>query len=166
MFSSVNILEVITLFTLRGLSQADSMTDFKLAGQETRPRSLFPGTGQVQASQLLEKPQACVKGTPPQLIKGQLAKLVAKRPRATLPWHEARIVSLGHSITQIPRERTHQSRYRSPTPPYCSSSGFKTESANSVRVLASRWNWAPACKNLFNKHSLLLHTFNSQAIIQ
>jgi hypothetical protein len=40
---------------VRGLSQADSMTDFKLAGQETRPRSLFPGTGQVQASQLLEK---------------------------------------------------------------------------------------------------------------
>lgn len=43
---------------LRGLKQADSRTDFKLGVQEIWPRSLFPRTGKVQTSQLLEKPQA------------------------------------------------------------------------------------------------------------
>jgi hypothetical protein len=43
---------------LRGLRQAYSMTGFKLAVQETRPRSLFRRTGQVQADHLLEKLQA------------------------------------------------------------------------------------------------------------
>jgi hypothetical protein len=32
------------------MRQADSMTAFKLAVQETRPKSLFPRTGQVQVS--------------------------------------------------------------------------------------------------------------------
>ena len=32
-----------------------SFTGFKLAVQETRPRSLFPRIGQIQASQFLEK---------------------------------------------------------------------------------------------------------------
>ena len=34
------------------------MTGFKLAVQETRPKSLIPRTRQVQASQLLKKTQA------------------------------------------------------------------------------------------------------------
>jgi hypothetical protein len=37
--------------SVRGLRQADSMTGFKLAVQKTMPRSLFPRTGQVLASQ-------------------------------------------------------------------------------------------------------------------
>jgi hypothetical protein len=41
-----------SLALVRGLRQADSMTGFKLAVQETRLRSLFPRTGQV-----LEEPQ-------------------------------------------------------------------------------------------------------------
>lgn len=34
------------------------MTDFKLAVQETGPRTLFPRAGQIQANQLLAKVQA------------------------------------------------------------------------------------------------------------
>jgi hypothetical protein len=43
---------------------------------------------------------------------------VTKKSRATLSWHEARIVSLTHSITQTPRDKAHQSRSKSPTPPF------------------------------------------------
>ena len=47
------------------------MTDFKLAVQETRPRSLFPRAGQIQANQLLAKVQAVLKrtGNGPQAIE-------------------------------------------------------------------------------------------------
>lgn len=34
------------------------MPGFKLAVNETKPKSLFPRTGQVQATEILEKPQA------------------------------------------------------------------------------------------------------------
>jgi hypothetical protein len=39
------------LLSLRGLKQVDSMTGFKLIGQEIRSKLLFPRTGQVQVSQ-------------------------------------------------------------------------------------------------------------------
>lgn len=88
-------------------------------------------TSQNWTSQLLEHLQAYVKGTPPELVKGQLDKLMAKRSRATtIPWHGARIVSLNDSITQTSRDRTHQSRYRSPILPTVPLFGFKTESEN------------------------------------
>jgi hypothetical protein len=43
------------LATLGGLKQAVSMTDFKVAVQETRPRSLSPRTGQIQTLSPIEK---------------------------------------------------------------------------------------------------------------
>jgi hypothetical protein len=36
---------------MREMRQADSMAGFKLAVKETRPKSQFPRTGQVQTSQ-------------------------------------------------------------------------------------------------------------------
>jgi hypothetical protein len=65
------------------------MTVCKLAVQETKPGFRLCRTGLVK---FLEHLQAYVKGIPPQLVKGQLAKLSAKRLRGTTPWHEGKIV--------------------------------------------------------------------------
>ena len=136
-----------------GLRHTGSMTSCKPSGDQA-----WVPLSQIWATQLLEQMQAYVKGTPPQLIKGQLAKLVAKRSRATPPWHEARIVSLNHSITWPPEiEPTNQDIDHLPLP-NVPLFGFKTESANLVGVLPSWWNWVPACRNLFNKCCLLLHS--------
>ena len=55
---------------LRGVRQADPMTGFKLAGQETRPKFLFPRTGQVRSSQLLGKAQVWAANQKLQLPPG------------------------------------------------------------------------------------------------
>jgi hypothetical protein len=49
---------LFTVFDLvvSALKQADSMSGSKLAVQETRPKFLFPRTGQVWGNQFLEKP--------------------------------------------------------------------------------------------------------------
>lgn len=104
-------------------------------------------TSQNWASQLLEQPQAYVKGTPPQLVKGQLPKLIGQE----LPL-------LGMKPPKLPeKEPTNQDIDHLPLPnvPLFSS---KTGSVNSIGALPSQWNWAPACRNLFNKYSLLLCT--------
>lgn len=100
------------------------------------------------ASQLPEQSQAYVKGTPPQLVKGQLARLVAKRTP------EARILSLNHSITWPPEIEPTNQDLDCLTFPNVPLFDFKTDSVNSVRVLPFWWNWTPACRN---QCPLLLH---------
>lgn len=93
-----------------GQSQADSMTGFTLAGQETGPKSLFPRTGQVQATEILEKPQALGSQSeaapPPVLRQGQWVSNSFQASPAT--------VSSPHNPQQwlgnVPRYRANQLR--------------------------------------------------------
>ena len=70
---------------VRGLRQADSLTGVKLAVQETIPGSLILRTGQVQASQLLEKTQTSGSQSetaqPPGQEKGNGLSTVSRLPQ-------------------------------------------------------------------------------------
>lgn len=61
-------------------------------------------------------------------------------------------------LINSPLENCHIDHLPLPNLPLLYYKTESTESVNSVRVLPSCWNWAPACKN---KCSLLLHVFES-----
>jgi hypothetical protein len=72
---------------------------------------------------------------------------VAKRSRATPPWHEVRLASLNRAIPRPSEiEPTNQDIDHLPLPKV-PLFGFKNDPVNSVRNLLLQQNWAPACRN-------------------
>lgn len=54
------------------------------------------------------------KRDPSSACKRTVSQACGQEVKSYPPWHEARTVSLNHSITQNPRDKTHQSRYKLP----------------------------------------------------
>jgi hypothetical protein len=129
---------VIGLY-MRGLRQADSTTDFKLATQATSPKFLFPRTSQVLASELLVNTQAravnqklwghqkmpyhwawsksiepaTVSRLPSATVSRFLQQLSSPTPQQRF-WNIPR--TLGNpKCPHSPRDKANQSRYRSYT---------------------------------------------------
>jgi hypothetical protein len=113
------------LATLGGLKQAVSMTDFKVAVQETRPRSLSPRTGQIQTSQLRggggtqasgnqsETAWPSAAALPPGLRQGQWVSHSFQASPATV----SRLLIPQQWFWKALRYRTNQLRKRSPISP-------------------------------------------------
>ena len=130
------------------------MTDLKLAVQETRPEFQFPRNGQVS---YWNNTGVCKRVTSP-AFKRTVSQVCSQEVKSypSLAWIKYFVkyawskTLTNHSINQTTRDRTHQSRYRSPTLPLPNVPLLALKlNCNAIGILPSVWNWVRACRNLF-----------------